>query len=70
MAIIYESKRMTLNTWKCRKLLLKGNITVVNNLALPPLLYVASVIHTPDKVFKEVKTIIQDFDWDCKPSKI
>ncbi len=43
---------------------------MINNLALPPLLYVAHLIHTPDIVFKEVKTIIQDFVWDCKPSKI
>ncbi len=62
--------RNVLNTWKCRKLSLKGTITVVNNLALPPLLYVASVIHTLDIVFKEVKTIIHDFVMDCKPSKI
>ncbi len=37
-----------LNTWKYRKLSLKGKSAMVNNLALPPLLYVASVIHTPD----------------------
>ncbi len=37
---------------------------------MPLLRYVASVIHTLDIVFKEVKTIIQDFIWDCKPSKI
>ncbi len=49
---------------------LKGKITVINNLALPPLLYVASVIHTPDIVFKEVKAIMLDFIWDGKPSRI
>ncbi len=49
---------------------LKGKFIVVNNLALPPLLYVVSVIHTLDIVFKEVKTIIRDFLGDCKPSKI
>ncbi len=48
---------------------LKGKITVTNNLALPPLLYVASVIHTPDIVFKEVKAIIRDFIWDGKLSR-
>ncbi len=63
--------RNILNTWKGRKLSLKGKITVINNLALPPLLYVASVIiHTPDIVFKEVKAIIRDFIWDDKPSRI
>ncbi len=33
-------------------------------------MYVASVIHTTDIVFKEVKAIIPDFIWDCKPSRI
>ncbi len=33
--------RNVLNTWKCRKLSLKWKITVVNNLALPPLLCVS-----------------------------
>ncbi len=33
-------------------------------------MYVASVIHTPDIVFKEVKAIIADFIWDGKPSRI
>ncbi len=45
-------------------------MTVVNNLALPSLLYVASVIHTPDIVFKAMQTIIEDFVGDCKLSKI
>ena len=53
-----------LNSWKCRKLSLKGKGTVINNLALPQLLYVASVIHTPDRVFKEVKNAVCDFIWD------
>ncbi len=71
----YKKKRILilrniLNTRKGRKLSHKGKITVINNLALPPLLYVASVIHTPDIVFKEVKTIICDFIWDGKPSTI
>ncbi len=48
----------------------KRKITVINNLVLPPLLYVASVMHTPDIVFKEVKAIIRDFIWDGKPSRI
>ncbi len=59
-----------LNSWKGRKLSLKGKITIINNLALPPLLYVASVIHTTDIVFKEVKAIIHDFECDGKPSRI
>ncbi len=62
--------RNILNNWKCRKWSLKGKIMVINNLALPPLLYVASVLHIPDIVFKEVKAIISYFIWDGKLSRI
>ncbi len=59
-----------LNSWKGRYLSLKGKITVINNLALSPLIYLASVIHVPDLVIQEVKRIILDFIWDGKTSKI
>ncbi len=39
--------KTTQNIWKQRKLSLKGKITVLNNFALAPLIYVASVINTP-----------------------
>ncbi len=53
--------------WKCRHLSLKGKVTVVNNLALSPLLYLCSIIHTPENVISEVKSIVVDFLWDGKP---
>jgi hypothetical protein len=60
----------TLNIWKQRHLSLKGKITILNNLALSPLIYVSSVITTPIRVYKEIDTIIQDFIWDSKISKL
>jgi len=59
-----------LNSWKGRKLSLKGKVTVVNTLAISSLIYVASVIHTPDIVVKEVKELIVNFMWDGKGKKI
>ena len=59
-----------LNLWKVRNLSLKGKVTVINALALSPLIYLASVIHVPDQVIKEVKNIIVNFIWDGKPAKI
>ena len=59
-----------LNSWKCRKLSLKGKITVINSLALSKLLYLCSIIHVPEKVYSEVKSIILDFLWDGKVAKI
>ena len=60
----------TLSMWKCRYLSLKGKVTVINNLALSPLLYLCSIIHTPENVISEIKSIVVDFLWDGKPSKI
>ena len=59
-----------LNSWKCRRLSIKGKITVINTLALPPLLYVASVIHVPHCVITQVKKLLIDFIWDGGSPKI
>ncbi len=55
---------------KSRYLSLKGKVKLVNILALSPLLYLASVLHTPDNVIKVVKQCKVDFIWDGGSSKI
>ena len=60
----------TLAIWKCRNLSLKGKVTVINTLAISPLLYLANTIHVPPQAITEVKQIVVDFIWDGKPSKI
>ena len=57
-------------SWKTRNLSLKGKITVINNLALPPLIYLANVIHVPERVTKEVKDIVNNFLWGSRIPKI
>ncbi len=52
-----------LNIWKQRKLSLKGKITILNNLALSPLIYSSSVVDTPTKVINEINSLIQAFIW-------
>ena len=59
-----------LNSWKCRYLSLKGKITVINTLALSQIIYLCSIIKTPDIVYSEVKKIIVNFIWDGKTPKI
>ncbi len=56
--------------WKQRFLSLKGKITIINNLALAPLIYCASLIDVPEPVIKEINNIIQNFIRDGKTSKI
>ena len=65
-----KNMKNLLATWKCRKLSIKGKITVINTLAISPLLYLANVIHVPPQVITEVKGLITDFLWDGKPAKI
>ncbi len=59
-----------LNMWKQRNLSLKGKITIINTLALAPLIYFSSTIYTPDKAITQVNNIIQNILWDVKTSKI
>jgi hypothetical protein len=58
------------NLWKLRKLTLKGKILINNTLLLPQLLYVSTILETPDWVVKRYNDIIRDFVWEGKPSKI
>ena len=65
-----KNMKNTLAMWKCRNLSLKGKVTVINTLAISPLLYLTNTIHVPPQVITEVKQIVVDFIWDGKPSKI
>ena len=65
-----KTMKNLLSSWKCRYLSLKGKVTVINSLAISPLLYLASVIHVPCRVIQEVKQIVTDFIWNGKPPKI
>ncbi len=51
----------TLQLWSQRGLTLKGKVAILNSVALTPLIYLSSVIDTPDSVIKEVDNIITEF---------
>ena len=65
-----KNMQALLQTWKGRHLSLKGKVTVLNHLALSPLLYLANVITVPRIVIDEVKQIVTDFLWNGKTPKI
>ncbi len=46
------------------------NITILNNLALAPLIYVSSIIETPIKAIREINIAIQNVTWDGSTSNI
>ncbi len=58
--------RTTLAMCKQRYLTINNKITILNNLALAPLIYVSSVINTPERSIKEVDTIMKNFIWELK----
>ena len=64
------SLKNILHVWKQRHLSLKGKITVINSLAIAPLVYIASVTAVPKRVIKEVNSIIFEFLWNSKQPKV
>jgi len=64
------SLKATLNIWSQRNLSIKGKITIINNLALAPLIYVSSVTSTPAKAIAEINNTVQSFLWRNKSAKI
>ncbi len=64
------TRKSTLNLWKQGKLSLKGKVTVLNNLALALIIYVSSVVNTPNKAIMEINNTIQNFIWEGSTSKI
>ncbi len=56
--------------WKQRTLSIKGKITIVNTLALSPLISTSSLIGTPPENLKETNDIIQNYMWEGKAAKI
>jgi exonuclease III len=59
-----------LKTWGLRKMTLKGKIVVVNTMIISQLIYLCSVIATPQWVIGKYNKQITEFLWDKKPSKI
>ena len=48
----------------------EGKVTVINSLAISKLIYLASTISVPERVYNEVKNLIIDFLWNGKTPKI
>ena len=59
-----------LNTWKSRKLSMKGKVLIIKSLILPQITYLLSVCYCPDRILKQFETIILRFFWENKTPKI
>ncbi len=70
----YSEKMKTvenlLQLWSSRPLTLKGKITVIQNVIIPQVLYLCSVLHTPEKIIKRLHDLITQFVWNKKKPKV
>ena len=53
--------RIQIRLWNCRGLSLFGKVTIIKSLLLPKMLYVFSVLTTPEEFIKQLNTIIYNF---------
>ena len=49
--------------WNCQGLSLFGKVTIIKSLLLPKMLYVFSILTTPEEFIKQLNTIIYSFLW-------
>ena len=61
-----DKLKTVLNIWSQRNLSLKGKVAVLRSIALPQLLYVTSVLYTPNWVIETVDRMMFDFLWSKK----
>ena len=61
--------KKTLNMWSQRDLSLYGKINIVKTLALSKLIFICSVLESPENFADEVNKIIFDFIWNYKQPK-
>jgi hypothetical protein len=62
--------RNLVDTWILRKLTIKGKVLIVNTLLVTQLIYICTVIQTPEWVTKEYNSMIHKFIWNGKPAKV
>ncbi|MCP3887294.1 MAG: hypothetical protein GY702_00255, partial [Desulfobulbaceae bacterium] len=58
-----EELQKLLDSWRTRNLSLQGKILIIKTLALPKLVYSASMLEIPDNIVKKINKIIYTFLW-------
>ena len=61
-----DAVERVLNSWRSRSLSFRGKALVVNALALSRVWYVASLVHMPPWVLKELSSLAFSFFWSGK----
>ena len=59
-----------LHWWKARDLSLHGRVLIIKTIALSKFQFLASLIHIPNNIVKQVNSIVYDFIWKSKTDKV
>ena len=59
-----------LKIWKLRKMTLKGKIIIINTMIISQMIYLCTVLYTPQDIIDKYNKLITEFIWDKKPAKI
>lgn len=58
-----EEMQKLIDSWRTRKLTLQGKITILKTLAMPKLVYAASLLPVPETTIKEINKIFYKYLW-------
>ena len=61
-----EAFQRIIDNWRIRKLTIFGRVHICKTLALPKLVYAASLLPIPDGIVKRINKILFNFIWGCK----
>lgn len=62
--------KTTLNLWKMRHLSLIGRILIVKTVAIPKIIYKATILPITNKIIKELDKLITHFIWNSSKPKL
>ena len=65
-----KSMKNVINSWKSRKLTLKGKILILKTLVISKFTHIANLIPIDDDSIKEIEQIIYEYIWNGKTHKV
>ena len=55
-----------INIWSSRGLSLYGKVTIIKSLLIPKVVYISSLLPTPENIIKELNHLVYNFLWKGK----
>jgi hypothetical protein len=61
-----EKLQKLLDSWRSRNLSLLGRVLIIKTLAIPKLVFPASLLHIPDGLIKKANIMLYNFIWGAR----